>query len=159
MDNLDDMNFHRLKALENIRAKKIKIAKFYNQKVRERRFSEGDLVWKVILPIGSKDSRFGICPLIGKDHIGLLELLLGMLISMKPWKEENISELLMENILRNITLMSRFIYFSWSSQLEGCLDSWYIKYRLQYNKFRSIRWLEIADTIVSCSEQKFKGSW
>jgi hypothetical protein len=65
----------------------------------------------------------------------------------------------MENILRNITLMSRFIYFSWSSQLEGCLDSWYIKYRLQYNKFRSIRWLEIADTIVSCSEQKFKGSW
>jgi hypothetical protein len=84
MDNLDDLNFHRLKALENIRAKKIKIAKFYNQKVRERRFSEGDLVWKVILPIGSKDSRFGICPLIGKDHIGLLELLLGMLISMKP---------------------------------------------------------------------------
>jgi hypothetical protein len=51
LDNLYDSNFHRLKALENIRANKIRIAKFYNQKVRERRFSEGDLVSKVILPI------------------------------------------------------------------------------------------------------------
>jgi len=33
LDNLDDLNFHRLKALENIRANKIRIAKFYNQKV------------------------------------------------------------------------------------------------------------------------------
>jgi len=58
LDNLDDLNFHRLKALENIRASTIRIAMFYNPKVRERRFSEGELVWKVILPIGSKDSRF-----------------------------------------------------------------------------------------------------
>jgi len=58
LDNLDDLNFHRLKALENIRANKIRIAKFYNRKVRERRFSEGELVRKVILPIGSKDSKF-----------------------------------------------------------------------------------------------------
>jgi hypothetical protein len=59
LDNLDDLNFHRLKVLENIRANKIRIAKFYDQKVQERRFSEGELIWKVILPIGSKDSRFG----------------------------------------------------------------------------------------------------
>ena len=59
LDNLDNLNFHRLKALENIRANKIRIAKFYNQKVRERIFSEGELVWKVILKIGSKDSKFG----------------------------------------------------------------------------------------------------
>jgi len=59
LENLDDLKFLQLKALENIRANKIRIAKFYNQKVRERRFSEGQLVWKVILPIGSKDSKFG----------------------------------------------------------------------------------------------------
>jgi len=53
MDNLDDLNFHQLKALENIKANKIKIAKFYNQKVRKIKFSEGELVWKVNLPIGS----------------------------------------------------------------------------------------------------------
>jgi hypothetical protein len=56
LDNLDDLNFHWLKAFENMRANKIINAKFYNQKVRERRFSEGELVWKVILPIRSKDS-------------------------------------------------------------------------------------------------------
>jgi hypothetical protein len=59
LDNLDDLNCHRLKALEKIRANKIRIAKFYNKKVRERRFSGGELVWKVSLPIRSKDSRFG----------------------------------------------------------------------------------------------------
>ena len=59
LDNLDDLNFYRLKALENINANKIRIAKFYNPKVRERRFTDGELVWKVILPIGSKDSIFG----------------------------------------------------------------------------------------------------
>ena len=45
--------------MENIKAHKIRIAKFYNKKVREKRFSEGELVWKVILLIGSKDNRFG----------------------------------------------------------------------------------------------------
>jgi hypothetical protein len=59
MDNLDDWNFHRLKALEIIRANNIRVAKFYNQKVQDRRFNEGELVWKVILPIGLKDNRFG----------------------------------------------------------------------------------------------------
>ena len=59
MDNLDDLNFHRIKALENIRANKLRIAKYYNQKVREKRFSEGDLVCKVILPIGTKDNKYG----------------------------------------------------------------------------------------------------
>jgi len=59
LDNLDDLNFHQLKPLENVRVNIIWIAKFYNQKVRERRFSEGELVWKVILPIGSNDNKFG----------------------------------------------------------------------------------------------------
>jgi hypothetical protein len=30
LDNLDDLNYHWLKALENIKDHKIKIAKFYN---------------------------------------------------------------------------------------------------------------------------------
>ena len=44
IDNLDDLNFHRLKALENIEAHKLRIAKHYNQKIREKKFSEGELV-------------------------------------------------------------------------------------------------------------------
>jgi len=68
--------------------------------------------------------------LIGKDHIELLGLLLEMLIFMKLWKEKSIPELLMKNILRSITLVSRLIYFSRSSCTEKCFDSRHTKYRL-----------------------------
>ena len=57
--NLEDLSCHRLRALENIEANKLRIAKYYNKKVKGKQFSEGDLVWKVKLPIGSKDSKFG----------------------------------------------------------------------------------------------------
>ena len=33
--------------------------KYYNKKVKSKQFSEGDLVWKVKLLIGSRDSKFG----------------------------------------------------------------------------------------------------
>jgi hypothetical protein len=59
MDDLEDLNCHRLRALENIEANKLKVARHYNKKVKNKQFYEGELVWKVKLPIGSKDSRFG----------------------------------------------------------------------------------------------------
>ena len=59
IDNLEDLSCLRLRALENIEANKLRIAKYYNKKVKNKQFSEGDLVWKVNLSIGSKDSKFG----------------------------------------------------------------------------------------------------
>ena len=59
IDDLDDLSFHRLRALGNTEANKLRLAKYYNKKVKSKQFSEGDLVWKVKLPIGSKDSEFG----------------------------------------------------------------------------------------------------
>ena len=59
IDNLEDLSCLRLRALENIEANKLRVAKYYNKKVKIKQFSEGDLVWKVKLPIGSKDSKFG----------------------------------------------------------------------------------------------------
>ena len=58
IDDLEDLSCHRLHALENIEANKLRIAKYYNKKVKIKQFSKGDLVWKVKLPIGSKDSKF-----------------------------------------------------------------------------------------------------
>ena len=58
MDDLEDLSCHRLRALENIEANKLRIAKYYNKKVKGKQFSEGDLVWKVKLSIGSKDNKF-----------------------------------------------------------------------------------------------------
>ena len=59
IDDLEDLSCLRPHALENIKANKLRIAKYYNKKVKIKQFSEGDLVWKVKLPIGSKDSKFG----------------------------------------------------------------------------------------------------
>ena len=59
MDYLEDLSCHRLRALENIEANKLRVARHYNKKVKNKQLYEEELVWKVRLPIGSKDSRFG----------------------------------------------------------------------------------------------------
>jgi hypothetical protein len=59
MDDLEDLNCHRLCTLENIEADKLRIAKYYDKKVKAKQFHEGELVWKLILSIGTKDSAYG----------------------------------------------------------------------------------------------------
>ena len=59
MDDLEDLSCHWLRALENIEANKLRVARHYNKKVKNKQLYEEELVWKVRLPIGSKDSRFG----------------------------------------------------------------------------------------------------
>jgi hypothetical protein len=59
MDELEDLHMIRLKALENIEKNKMRVAKYYKKKVKVKQFAEGDLVWKVLLPIGTKYSTFG----------------------------------------------------------------------------------------------------
>jgi hypothetical protein len=49
----------RLRALENIEKNKMRVAKYYNKKVKVKQFAEEDLVWKALLPIGTKYSMFG----------------------------------------------------------------------------------------------------
>ena len=83
IDDLEDLSCHRLCALENIKANKLRIAKYYNKKVKSKQFSEGDLVWKMKLLIGSRDSKSASGHLIGKDLIGLNVVRLAMLIFWK----------------------------------------------------------------------------
>ena len=59
IDDLEDLSCLRLRALENSEANKLRVAKYYNKRVKNKQFSEGDLVWKVKLLIRSKDSKFG----------------------------------------------------------------------------------------------------
>jgi hypothetical protein len=59
MDELEDLHMIRLRALENIKKNKLWVAKYYNKKVKVRQFVQGDLVWKALLPIGTKYSEFG----------------------------------------------------------------------------------------------------
>jgi hypothetical protein len=58
MDKVDEDPKSRLKALEEME-KKVKIAKAYNKCVVEKSFQVGDLVWKTILPLGTRSGKFG----------------------------------------------------------------------------------------------------
>jgi hypothetical protein len=59
MDNIDEVTDKRMEALEEIEKDKRRVAKAYNKKVKAKSFQVGDLVWKTILPIGSKNNKFG----------------------------------------------------------------------------------------------------
>jgi hypothetical protein len=59
IEELEDLAGNRLRALENIEKNKRKIARWYDKKVKVKEFVEGDLVWKLILPIDSRDPKHG----------------------------------------------------------------------------------------------------
>ena len=50
---------HLLKALINVGANKARISRWYDKKVKVKTFEQGELGWKLILPIGTKSSKFG----------------------------------------------------------------------------------------------------
>ena len=58
-DELEDVTGHRLRALVSIEENKKRVARWYDKKVKVKEFADGDLVWKLILPIGTKSSKFG----------------------------------------------------------------------------------------------------
>jgi hypothetical protein len=58
MDNIDEITNKRLVALEEIEKDKIMVAKAYNKKIMAKSFQVGDLVWKTVLPLKSRDKKF-----------------------------------------------------------------------------------------------------
>jgi hypothetical protein len=57
-DRLDEVLDERIKALGEIERDKLRVTKAYNKRVKEKSFQVRDLVWKTILPIGSRSSKF-----------------------------------------------------------------------------------------------------
>jgi hypothetical protein len=58
LDRLDEVSDERVRALDEIERDKLRVARDYNKRVKEKLFQIGDLVWKTILPIGSKSNKF-----------------------------------------------------------------------------------------------------
>jgi hypothetical protein len=58
LDRFDEVSDERVKALGEIERDKLGVAKAYNKRVKEKLFQVGDLIWKMILPIGSRSSKF-----------------------------------------------------------------------------------------------------
>jgi hypothetical protein len=59
IDRLDDLPEIRFEALRELEKEKLRVAKTYNKRVIKKLFQVGDLVWKMILPVGSRDNKFG----------------------------------------------------------------------------------------------------
>jgi hypothetical protein len=59
MDRIDDIPESQFKASEGLEKEKIKIVKAHNKRVMENLFQVGDLVWKTILPLGTRSGKFG----------------------------------------------------------------------------------------------------
>jgi hypothetical protein len=49
----------RVKALGKIERDTLRVATAYNKRVKKKSFQIGDIIWKTILPIGSRSNKFG----------------------------------------------------------------------------------------------------
>jgi hypothetical protein len=67
VDEAPESGFSTLNEIE----KKLKVAKAYNKQVKEKSFQVGDIVWKTILPLGTRNDSSGSGRLAGRGHIGL----------------------------------------------------------------------------------------
>ncbi|GKV33401.1 hypothetical protein SLEP1_g41920 [Rubroshorea leprosula] len=56
---LEDLEEAGLTALDVMKAQKLKVARAYNKRVKQKNLAEGSLVWKAVLPLGKKDPRYG----------------------------------------------------------------------------------------------------
>jgi hypothetical protein len=59
LDRLDEVLDERIKDLGEIERDKLRTHRAYNKRVKEKSFQVRDLIWKMILPIGSKSNKFG----------------------------------------------------------------------------------------------------
>jgi hypothetical protein len=59
LDRLDEVLDERVKSLGEIERDKLRVARAYNKRVKEKSFQVGDLVWKMILLVESRSNKFG----------------------------------------------------------------------------------------------------
>jgi hypothetical protein len=57
LDRLGEASDERIKALGEIERDKLRVARAYNKKVKKKSFHLGDLIRKMIWPIGSKSGK------------------------------------------------------------------------------------------------------
>ena len=58
-DALEDLASHQLNTLINVEANKARVGRWYDKKDKIKTFARRDLEWKLILPVGTKNSKFG----------------------------------------------------------------------------------------------------
>ena len=59
MMELELVDDRRIQAFNYMLIQKNKVARTYNKIIKRKSFEVGELVWKIILPVGSKDKELG----------------------------------------------------------------------------------------------------
>jgi hypothetical protein len=59
LDRLDEVLDERVKSLGEIERDKLRVARAYNKRVKEKSFQVGDLIWKMIFLVESRSNKFG----------------------------------------------------------------------------------------------------
>jgi hypothetical protein len=96
-DATEDLVQSRLRALAKVTKNKERVARHYNKKVVPKSFTEGELVWKFILPIGTRDNNSTSGHQVGKDRFKYIRLCPKELICCKDLMVRFVDEHLMEN--------------------------------------------------------------
>jgi hypothetical protein len=77
MDEIDELPESRLDDLREIEKDKTKVAKAYNKHVWQNSFQINNLVWKMILPLGTRDCKFGKCSPSWEGPYRIVRMVLG----------------------------------------------------------------------------------
>jgi hypothetical protein len=98
LDRLGEVSDERVKVLGEIERDKLWVAKAYNKRVKEKSFQVRDLVWKTILPIGSRSSKFGKWSPNWEGPYRIEEVILGIFIWFRVYKGPRYQGQSMESI-------------------------------------------------------------
>jgi hypothetical protein len=109
MNELEDLHMIRLRALENIEKNKMRVAKYYNKKVKVKQFAEGDLVWKALLPIGTKYSTFSKWSPNWEGPFRVVRCMPGNAYILKSLLGEEFTAAINGRYLKNIILVLKLI--------------------------------------------------
>jgi hypothetical protein len=94
MDNNDEVTDKRLIALGEKEKDKIMVAKAYNKNVKAKSFHVGDLVWKTILPLRSRDRKFEKWSLSWEGPYKITQVISGNAYMLQTLQGEDLSKAL-----------------------------------------------------------------
>jgi hypothetical protein len=89
MHRIDEGQEERFKVMMEIEKENIQTAKACNRKVKEKSFQVGDLVWKMILPLRTRDNRFGKWSPIWEGPYKVVGIAPWNAYFAKPWRGGN----------------------------------------------------------------------
>ena len=100
MDNIDEVNDKWLQALNEIEKDKLRVARAYNKKLRAKSFQVGELVWKMILPLGTKSNKFGKWSPSWEGPFKIIKVIFGNSYMVETMQRERLPRALNERYLK-----------------------------------------------------------